>query len=439
MQALIKKIIKFFEKDLWRIRTKRLPRYQRYPLEFLKIWFIAIKEFVDDRCAEKASALTFLSMLSLVPVLALVFAIAKAFKIGELVNAELNRYFKGQTEILNAVRPYVDKILDTEGGGIVAISSAVFLIYTVIRLLMNIEDSFNNMWDIKQNRRWERKISDYVAVILLGPILVIIAGTSTVFVQNTIQDFIADFDFLGQLRSGIGFLLKFLPYTILWLLLSGLYLIFPNTRVKLWPALLGGIIGGTLYQLNQQAFISFQFAFARYDAIYGSIAILPLFLIWLQISWLLVLFGAEICYATQYMNQWELNKENLNISYLHKKKLMLLILYRIIKRFEDKEGGTTVDYLNEKVNVPRRFILDIIYELEKSGLIVKLDNEFASYQPSFDVHKMDLHTILSTYESQGLSDFDPRKSESFKKIEKQIELIENKWIKSKENILLKEL
>lgn len=439
MKEKLNQIQKFIEVDLWRLRLKSLPKRKRFLFGFIRIWVIAIKEFVNDKCAEKASALTYLSMLSLVPVLAMIFGIAKVFGIRSLMEQELERYFSGQTEILNQVQPFVDKMLDTQSGGIVAGVSAVFLIYTVIRLLMNIEAAFNDMWDIKKSRRWERKISDYVAVILLGPVLLIVASSATIFVKDTIQDFITNLEFLGQLKSGIVFLLKLLPYTILWFLLFGLYLIFPNTRVKFWPALFAGIVAGTLYQLNQQAFISLQFAFARYNAIYGSIAFLPLFLIWLQISWLIVLFGAEICYGAQYIDQWEMNTEKLKISLNHRKKLVLLLLYRVVKKFEKGEGAMLLNDLAGQVNIPRKYVVDICYELERSGLITRIEADDVAYQPSFDIHKMDLHTILSKYEKEGMGDFDPRKSKAFTAIEGALEQIEGKWKKSDVNVLLKDL
>ncbi|WP_424961191.1 YihY/virulence factor BrkB family protein [Ekhidna sp.] len=439
MTKKLNQVRQFIEVDLWRIRLKSLPKRKRFLFGFIRIWVIAIKEFIVDKCAEKASALTYLSMLSLVPVLALIFGIAKVFGIRELMEKELERYFSGQTEVLNQVQPFVDKMLDTQSGGIVVGASAVFLIYTVIRLLMNIENAFNDMWDIKKNRRWERKISDYVAVILLGPVLLIVASSATIFVKDTIQGFVTNLEFLGQLKSGIIFLLKLLPYTILWLLLFGIYLIFPNTRVKFWPALFAGIVAGTLYQLNQQAFISLQFAFARYHAIYGSIAFLPLFLIWLQISWLIVLFGAEICYGAQYIDQWEMNSEKLKISFNHRKKLVLLLLYRVVKKFEKGGGPISMNDLGGMINIPRRYLADICYDLERSGLITRVEADEIAYQPSFDIHKMDLHTILDKYEKEGMGDFDPRKSKAFVAIEEALEQIESKWKKSEANVLLKDL
>ncbi len=435
----INDVKRFIEIDLWRIQTNSLKKRRRWSLGFLKVAIISIKEFINDKCAEKASALTYLSMLSFVPVLALLFAIAKAFGIRGLVEKELQLYFKGQTELLNQVIPFVENLLTAKGSGIIAISSAVFLIYTVIRLLMNIEDAFNDMWDIKKSRRWERKISDYISVILLGPLLMIVASTATVFVKDTMQDIISNIEFLGELRSGIIVLITLIPYTILWILLFGLYLIFPNTKVNFFPALIAGIVAGTFYVLNQQAFISLQFAFARYNTIYGSIAFLPLFLIWLQISWLIVLFGAEICYAIQFKDQWEMNSEKLKMNLDYRRKLMLLLLYRIVKKFENAEGPMTLKQLGGSVNVPRRYIAELCRELEKAGLITHVDSDEDAYQPSFDIHQMDIHTVLSKFESQGMGEFDSHKSEVFQNIEDSLENIETKWKDTEANVLLKDL
>lgn len=439
MTARILQFRKFIEVDLWRLKLKSLPKKKRWLYGFIRVWIIAIKEFINDKCIEKASALTYFSMLSLVPVIAMLFAIAKGFGIETLMQEQLSNFLSGQEEILKFVLPLAQNMLSGANGGVITGISLLFLIYAVIRLLMNIEEAFNDMWDIKQSRRWERKISDYVAVILLGPVLLIIASSATVFVTSQIQTLTAEFEILSSLKSGIFFLLKLLPYTLIWLLLFLLYLIFPNTRVKFFPALLGGILAGTLYQLTQWGFINLQFAFSRYNAIYGSLVILPLFLIWLQLSWLIVLFGAEICYGAQYVNEWAMNTDKIKISLTHKKKLMLLLLYRVVKKFENKEGPMLLSELAGSVNVPRTYVTDICHELEKSNLLTKVGSDLPAYQPSFDINKMDIHTILALYEGEGMSDFDSRKSDAFKSIENSLEEIEDRWKESNSNKLLKDL
>lgn len=439
MSKKLNQVRQFIEVDLWRTKLKSLSKGRRSFHAVLRVCVISIKEFNNDKCAEKASALTYFSMLSLVPVIAMLFAIAKGFGIQDLLEKELSRYFSGQEAVLEKTLPFAENMLNSASGGIVTVTSLIFLIYAVIRLLMNIEQAFNDMWDIKKNRRWERKISDYLAVMLLGPVLMILASSMTIFVKDAIQGALANIEILGQVKSGILFLLKFLSYTIIWLLLFGIYLIFPNIRVKIVPALIGGIVAGTLFQLNQQAFISFQFAFARYNAIYGSIAFLPLFLIWLQLSWLIVLFGAEVVYGVQYINQWEYNSENLKISLNHQKKLMLLLLFRIVKKFENGDGPMSRDQLAESVNIPRRHVNEICRKLEKSHLVTRVEGVDAAYQPSFDIHQMDIYKVLKLYEKQGMEDFDPRKSEPFKAIESTLEEIDAKWKSAKTNKLIKDL
>ncbi len=429
----------FIEVDLWRLKLRSLPRGKRLGYGFIRVWIIAIKEFIDDKCTEKASALTYFSMLSIVPVVAMLFAIGKGFGIEKLVEQQLSNLLSGQEEILKQILPLAQNMLGGTNSGIITGISLLFLIYTVIRLLMNIEEAFNDMWDIKKSRRWERKISDYVAVILLGPVLLIVASSATVFVTSQIQNFVAEFEILTKLKSGIFFLLKLLPYTLIWLLLTLLYLIFPNTRVKVLPALLAGVLAGTLYQLTQWGFINLQFAFSRYNAIYGSLVILPLFLIWLQLSWLIVLFGAEIAYGVQYVNEWTMKTDKLKISLNHKKKLMILLLYRVVKNFERKKGAMTLSKLAESVNIPRKYVIDICHELEKSHLITKIESDATAYQPSFDINKMDFHTVLEMYETEGMGDFDDKKSDTFLAIESSLEEIDHKWKDSSSNRLIKDL
>ncbi|MFK7952304.1 MAG: YihY/virulence factor BrkB family protein [Ekhidna sp.] len=439
MSKKLNQIRQFIEVDLWRTKLNSLPKGKRSLYSVIRVCVISIKEFSVDKCPEKASALTYFSMLSLVPVIAMLFAIAKGFGIQDLMEQELNRYFSGQEAILESVLPFAENMLNSASGGIVTGISLIFLIYAVIRLLMNIEQAFNDMWDIKKNRRWERKISDYLAVMLLGPVLMILASSLSIFVKDTIQGALMDVEFLGQVKSGIIFLLRFLSYTIIWLLLFGIYLIFPNIRVKILPAIIGGIVAGTLFQLNQQAFISFQFAFARYNAIYGSIAFLPLFLIWLQLSWLIVLFGAEVVYGVQYINQWEFNSEKLKLSLSHQKKLMLLLLFRVVKKFEDGDGPMTRDQLAETVNIPRRHVNEICRKLEKSHLLTRVESVDVAYQPSFDINQLDIHKVLRMYEKQGMEDFDPRKSDPFKAIESTLIEIDSKWKDTNTNKLIKDL
>jgi len=434
----LKQLLSF---DIWRIQIENQPRYRRWILKFVRIIIITFSEFRKDRVHEKASNLTYFTLLSIVPVIAMAFGISKGIGLEKLLEKELGNFFKGQEEVLTYVLGFAGKMIDSTNGGIVTGIGLVILIYTVMRLLNTIELTFNVIWDTKKSRPLHRKLTDYMSVMILGVLLILLSSSATVFIATEVQKLEYDNGVFLGLKSGVLFLINLVPYAFIWLLLFLLYLIFPNTRVKVFPALIAGILAGTAYQLTQFGFINFQFAFARYNAIYGSLALFPLFMIYLQLSWFIVLFGAELSYAIQHASTWEPDNENLKLSLGHKKKIMLLLMHRIIKRFTDQKEAVSVKELAKMGNVPYRFIREICYELEKAGLISRLEGvkEEDRYQPAFDVQQMDIVTVLAKYESEGLGQFDKTKSEEFLSIEKSLEEMDALLTKSKSNALLKDL
>jgi len=434
----LKQLLSF---DIWRIQIENQPRYRRWILKFVRVVIITFSEFHKDRVHEKASNLTYFTLLSIVPVIAMAFGISKGIGLEKLLENELGNFFKGQEEVLTYVLGFASKMIDSTNGGIVTGIGLVILIYTVMRLLNTIELTFNVIWDTKKSRPLHRKLTDYMSVMILGVLLILLSSSATVFIATEIQKLEYDNGVFIGLKSGVLFLINLVPYAFIWLLLFLLYLIFPNTRVKVFPALIAGIIAGTAYQLTQYGFINFQFAFARYNAIYGSLALFPLFMIYLQLSWFIVLFGAELSYAIQYASTWEPDNENLKLSLGHKKKIMLLLMHRIVKRFTDQKEAVSVKELALMGNVPYRFIREICYELEKAGLISRLEGEKEEdrYQPAFDVQQMDIITVLAKYEAEGLGQFDKAKSEEFMSIEKSLEEMDTLLTKSKSNVLLKDL
>jgi len=437
----IKQIKHFFLVDLWSVKLKNLPRRKRWLFKFLRIWMITIWEFKKDRISEKASNLTYFTLLSIVPVIAMAFGISKGFGLENVLERQLSNFFTGQEEVLENVLSYANKMIESANGGVITGIGLVILLYTVLRLMNNIEVTFNVMWDIKKHRPVHRKLADYISVMILGLLLILLSSSITVFIASEVSKLGASPGEYSGLKSGVLAIIRLIPYGLIWLLLFLLYLIFPNTRVKIVPALVAGIVAGTAYQLTQWGFITFQFAFSRYNAIYGSLAILPLFLIYVQLSWLIVLAGAELAYAMQHYDTWVPESENMKMSWLHKKKVALLLMHRIIKRFEEGKSPTTVRQLASKGSVPYRFILEICYDLEKAGLINRMggDRDEDRFQPAFDIQAMDIVNVLKTFESEGLSDFDDQKSQIFQKIENAIDSMDELSKNSEHNKLVKNL
>lgn len=429
----------FFTVDLWSVKLRDLPFWKRVAVKFLRVIIITVMEFEKDRVREKASNLTYFTLLSIVPIIAMAFGIAKGFGFEAILEEQLGIFF-ASPEVLRYIMDFANKTIETTNGGIITGIGLIFLLYTVMRLLNNIEVTFNVMWDIKKHRPLHRKLADYISVMILGLVLLLLSSGVTVFIATQVNSIDADHQF-SEIKSGISFLVQLIPFGLIWTLLFLLYLIFPNTRVKVVPALVAGIVAGTAYQFTQWGFINFQFAFSRYNAIYGSLALLPLFLIYIQLSWFIVLIGSEISYALQHYDTWVPDNDRMKMSLTYKKKIVLIVMHRIIKRFEGMKGPITVKELSGMGSVPYRFVGDICYELEKCGLLSRSEGEKGDdqYQPAFDIQKMDIQTVLTKYESNGLGEFDKTRSEEFKRLEKVLAEREELFKTSNQNVLLKDL
>ena len=430
---------KFFFESLWSTKLKDIPRKRRHLYIFLRIWIITFDEFKKDRITEKASNLTYFTLLSIVPVIAMAFGISKGFGLKGVVEKQMESFIT-EKAIREQISGFAEKMIDSANGGVVAGIGLVVLLYLVMRLLTNIEVTFNVMWDIKKNRPIHRKLSDYISVMILGVLLIVMSSSTTVYIHTEIDKLGSPNDY-NEIKSGVIFLIKLVPYALIWLLLFLLYLIFPNTRVKVGPALIAGIVAGSAYQVTQWAFIEFNFVFSRYNDVYGGLAILPLFIIYIQLSWFIVLIGAELAYAMQYYNIWVPDNDRLKLSLRHKRKMALIVMYRIIKRFNDGESPISISQLSAMGSVPSRFISDVCYELERANLINRIESEKGEdfFQPAFDIQKMTIMNVLNKFESIGANDFDNTKSEAFIKIEDSLKEMDELFQTSNANVLLKDL
>ena len=312
----LSQIKQFLEVDLWKVKLSALNNKRRFLYRNLRIFIISFIEFDRNSIFEKASSLTYFSLLSIVPLLSIAFGIAKGFGLEKYLERELNHIFIGQEEILEMSLEFTKRMLNTVNGGVIIGFSMIFILYAVLRLLYSVEWTFNEIWHTK-SRSWQRKLSDYLAMVLLAPLLLILSGSFTVYVTSEIKG-LAEVEVLGLIRPFILFSLKLIPYGIISLLLTLVYIILPNIKVKFIPAAISGILTGILFQFTQLAWINGQSFLSNYSVVYGTLVILPLFMIYLQISWILVLFGAEYAYARQHADTWKYRYESMKtVSYTH--------------------------------------------------------------------------------------------------------------------------
>lgn len=439
---MVSKIIDFIKTDIWRIRSKDLPRSKSFLIKQLRIVILALRGFDEDRCFLRASALTFYSILSIVPVFAMAFGIAKGFGFEKLLEKRLLQSFAGQEEVMMRIINFSHSMLEDTKGGVIAGIGVVVLFWAVIKVLGNIERSFNDIWGIKKPRTLIRKFSDYLSIMLIGPFLVIISSSVTVFISTQIRLVMDKITLLGVLAPVVFFFLKLLPFCVIWILFTFIYIFLPNTKVDFKSGILAGVVAGTIFQMTQAVYIASQIGVAKYNAIYGSFAALPLFLVWLQISWLIVLFGAEISFAYQNVDTYEFEPDCLLTSYSFKKLLALRTANLIIKNFAEGEKPFTASQVSHALEVPIRLVRQILFELVESGIISEVRKEEdseAAYQPALAIDKLTVSYVIDSLEKTGSEDIPVAKSKELDKLSECLVAFGEEIKKSSANMLLRDI
>jgi membrane protein len=407
MKQMISATLDFLRTDIWVLPEKGLSRTKAYFVRTLKVFLMTIRGFQDDHCSVKASALTFYSLLSVVPIIAMFFGIAKGFGFDKRLQIQLLEKFSGQEEILLRVFEFSDSLLQKTKGGIVAGIGVALLFWSVVNVLGYIEQSFNNVWKVKKSRSFARKCSDYLSVAMVCPLLFIMASSLTVTMAGQVKYVAEIVSRLGLPPSPILLLLDIIPYVLIWTLFAFIYIYMPNTKVRWQSGLIAAVVSGTAYQAFQWLYIAFQVGVARANAIYGSFAALPLFLVWLQISWMIVLFGSELSHAVQNVHTYGGPADPEKVSPYNRKLLSLLIARVVIRKFSEGEKPLTAPGIADVLGMPAHLVRQILSDLSAGGLFSTTEREEyeeAAYQPARDIHKITITTVLDALERCGSVD-----------------------------------
>jgi len=442
--AWLNESIDFFTVDIWRLRLEDLPLGKSFLIRQLRIILLTLRGFDEDKCFSRASSLTFNTLLSIVPVAAILFGIAKGFGFETLLRRELLEKFPGQAqqEVLAKVIGFAESMLQTAKGGLIAGIGMIILFWSVINVLSQIEAALNDIWEIKAARSWGRKFSDYLALMLLSPLIFILSSSVTVFITSQITQLTNKIKLLGIISPLIFLSFKFIPYVLIWVLFSIIYILMPNTKVNLKAGLMAGIVAGTIFQIVQWAYISFQIGAARYNAIYGSFAALPLFLMWVQISWWVVLFGAELSFANQNVNTYEYEPDADKVSPAFRKVLTLQIAHLLIKNFARGESPLTDTEISSRLKMPIRLVHNILYDLVQSRVITetrtKEDQKFG-YQPARDINTLTIKYVIDAIEQNGTNSIPVARTAEFETLSNAIETFREETESSPANRLLKDI
>lgn len=389
----------FLTRGLWEVDPSELRSGKHLYLKALQFIMAVVRGFFADNCLLHASALAFTTILSFIPFLAVMFALLKGF--GAEVDLEiliLNHLALGSEEVVDAVFTYISNTNMAKLGTF----GVIFLLLTVLTLLNSIEKSFNHIWRVTETRSLPRLFADYLSITIFGPVLILAAISMTTTLESqALVKFLIGMDVIGVV---ILALFKIIPYLAMWAVFIGLYLFLPNTRISPRAALLGGAFGGILWQLLQWGYVTFQFGVTRNNAIYGTMAALPIFMLWIYISWVIVLLGLEVTYAIQNFRNIRLEFRGDQLSSDGRESAALAILLSVSSAFIKGDKPLTVDDLTLKLNLSSRFIQQSLTFLMLCGFLNEVaqgKDALNAYQPAIDVGSLTLHEVLQRMRQQG--------------------------------------
>ena len=398
----VKNVFTYFTDTILRrnANSYRNPRV-RWAVRQYKLLFYTARGLIAHDTIVRSAALTFYTLISIVPILALVFAVVKGFGLLDGLIDDLYALFPQNVEVLDYMVEFARKALANTQGGLIALVSVVTLFWAVIRVFGSVESAFNNIWEVQSSRNIARQYLNYIVIAMVAPILWLVASTMGGYL---LRFFDAGNTFLGILLSKLSALV------IIWGSFTLIYAGVPNTKVLWRSAFMAGIVAGTVFMLFQWGYLYLQGWMTSYNAIYGSFAALPLFLLWLQISWEILLFGGELSFAYQNIDRFAEERESLGISNDRRRRIILAVMLQVVHRFRENEGALPVDELRRRLSLPTRIVNDVLHQLVRTGLLIEIrnpdDDREVAFAPGRDIHEMTLYNIFRTidnYSSPRLS------------------------------------
>lgn len=396
MKKRLNSIIRFLKKDLWSSGDAPL---SAWVVRQIRCFVISIRNSYLHRTSVSSGALTFYTLTSLVPVLALIFAISKGFGIQTKVIDYINKIFNTYDSLVDYLTQFANVYLENSRIGLLAGVGLVVLVWSVVNVFSNIEGVFNTIWGVKRQRNIYRKVTDYLAIVICIPILLFIYTSFSGLIESGFNGMVS----VGGIVDVVLFVIN---KVIFFLIFASAYIFLPNTKVNFSAAFYGSIITGTAYLLFESAYIYFQSSITTYSAVYGSFAALPLFLIWLNISWNIILFGAELSYAYQNLGDYEYRMQQATMSHIFRRKLTMLVSANIIQDFSSRKIAPTSGELATRIGVAQYSVRVALQDLESCGVITRIKHKSGlfGYLPSFDQSEMTIAELSKRLDHDGSLD-----------------------------------
>lgn len=438
LSDFIRRIVKFLTEDIWRFNPAKNTMTWKIFTRILQTLMLSVRHFSEDRLMVKASALTYYTLFAIVPVVALLLAIGRGFGMQEIIVHHLTQSMSSQEGIINYILHFVDNYLERAKGGVFVGVGIIMLLWSVISCFRNVESVVDDIWRISKTRSLWTQFTSYLSLMLILPILMIASGGLSVFLSSTFSN-----EFFGPLSPVLVRMVKLLPYLINWLMFTALFIIVPNTRVRFLPALFAGLFTGVFFQLFQFFYIKGQVFLTSYNAVYGGFAVIPLLLLWLQISWVIILLGAELSYAAQNAEYYKSETDLRNLSRRYRDFALLGIMTLITKRFALGQTPPDAESIARDNAMPIRLVQTSLNKLSEIGLIYSVEKNVSSgpvrYAPALDVNLISIGFFFQRINEFGVEPFDTHQRDNFKKAWQQLQAIHQKIEKTETGVLLKDL
>lgn len=398
----ISNIIDFFEKDIWKISPAELCGTKRLLIAVLKRVVLTCQGYIKKRMDYRAAALTYSTLLATVPLLSIVFAISRGFGFNKLLENEIRANFNAQPETIDTMIGVVNSYLTHTKSGIFIGFGLCLLFWTLISLTSNIEQAFNQIWQVKRLRTPFRQFTDYTAIFFVLPLFIIITSGLSLFI-TTVVNGMSDLVILGTTAKVI---IKLSPYAFVCFMFTALYVFMPNTKVKVKSALVAGFFAGTAFQALQYLYINSQLWVSGYNAIYGSFAAIPLFMLFCQISWNICLAGGELSYVDQNIDNFLDGSDSPELNRCYRDFLCIVVSAAVCRQFASGGSPLTALQIAKDNRLPIRLVNDVLYDLCSAGILVEIacdgKDDNSVYQPKKALKLLTVaHLMESLSESSG--------------------------------------
>lgn len=403
LQRLKRRLKRFVSKELWTLQKEELSGWLWRVLRALRIVILAVRRSLENSVQVRASALTYYTLMSLVPVAALAFGLARGFGLEEALQRVVHEQLADYPMLADRITEFADRLLARTGKGVITGVGVVMLLWTVIKVFTNIERSFNAIWQVDATRSLLRRFTDYLTMIIMMPLVIVAASSANVVLKTYLQSVSHDLGIIGTLSPMLLTMLRVVPSLMVTLVFCLLYAVMPNTKVKPLPAIVAGLVAGIGFVALQWGYFTFQVGVSKYNAIYGSLAALPLLLVWMRLSWLVILFGAELSYAIQNVHQYESEGQDVALKPRQMKELSLLLLTSITGRFVKGEKAYTAEELSGRHSLPLRLTHRLLRWMHEARLVVPVEEEDGEvgWHPQRSLDYYTARRVFDSYDEHG--------------------------------------